>query len=93
MLPHRRYKLTFETVTPIEYDDWPDNWLDESEAGDLLVGPDRSFGLICIDDSGSFINLTKLQIYGEASIPWPDHTGTIRSVRIVGTKIQLDSNI
>lgn len=87
----KRYHLKFEKVTRIEYDDWPQDWLQETDMGELLLGPGSraKFGILCIDNSGAFVNLTEGQIYEGEPIPWNDPENKIFAIRIHGRRIQI----
>ena len=91
MLPaDKKYPLTFEKVNRIAYPDWPIDWLDESEPGDLLEGSldDSSyFALLCVDHHGGFITLNNDQVYNQARIPWPG--SEVKAIMIKGSQIAL----
>jgi len=86
------YPLLFDTITSYTSSDWPSNWLQESEVGDLLLvnndDGSPSWGLLCIAESGAFINLTPRQILGKSTIAWPNLTES--RMRIRDGKVQLE---
>jgi hypothetical protein len=88
------YPLLFDTITSYAPDEWPNDWLQESEVGDLLLVNNEdgslSCGLLCISDSGAFINLTPQQIRGREPITWPNLSRT--RMRIREGKVLLDRN-
>lgn len=79
------YPLLFDTITSFAPDEWPDDWLQESEVGDLLLVNNEdgslSCGLLCISDSGAFINLTPKQVRGHDPIVWPNLSETRMRIR------------
>lgn len=79
------YPLLFDTITSFAPDEWPDDWLQESEVGDLLLVNDENnslvCGLLCISDSGAFINLTPKQVHGTDTIVWPNLSETRMRIR------------
>ena len=88
-LPDKRFPLKFEKVTRIEYADWPQDWLQECDMGELLLGPGSkaTFGILCIDNSGAFVNLTPDQIYKGEPIPWNDPANSIHAIRIRNDRV------
>lgn len=88
------YPLLFDTITSYAPGDWPNDWLQESEVGDLLLVHNEegslSCGLLCIANSGAFINLTSKQILGLDPITWPNLTRT--RMRIRDGKVRLERN-
>lgn len=88
------YPLLFDTITSYTPNEWPSNWLQESEVGDLLLVNNEdgspSWGLLCISESGSFINLTPNQILGKDTIAWPNLTES--RMRIRDGKVLLERN-
>lgn len=87
----KRYPLRFEKVTRIAYDEWPQDWLQECDIGDLLLGPGSkaTFGILCIDSSGAFVNLTPAQIYEGQHIPWNDPDNSIFAIRLRGDLVEI----
>lgn len=88
------YPLLFDTVTSYAPDNWPKDWLQESEIGDLLLvnNEDDSLacGLLCISDSGAFINLTPEQILGKEAISWPNMRQQKIRIRRGSVKLEQD---
>lgn len=87
----KRYPLKFDKVTRVEYGDWPQDWLQETDMGELLLGPGSraKFGILCIDNSGAFVNLSQAQIYEGEPIPWNDPENSIHAIRIRGNLVQI----
>lgn len=91
MLPARYIPVQVRSVRHVPFRDWPHDWLYNTDKGDLLLGPADpvpEYGLLCIDDQGTFINLSKEQIFDEAPIQWPDLDS--HRVRLVKNTIVLD---
>ena len=59
--------------------------------GELLLGPGSraKFGILCIDNSGAFVNLSQAQIYEGEPIPWNDPENSIHAIRIRGNLVQI----
>lgn len=88
----KTFHLKVERIQRVAYEDWPSDWLQEADCGDLLLGPGEyraEFGILCVDNSGAFLNLTQDQIYRQADIPWPDPQRKIKAIRIVGNQVKL----
>jgi len=91
MLPARFIPVQLRTVRRIAFADWPHDWFYDAEKGDLLLGPADpvpEYGLLCIDDRGTFIGLNKEQLFDEHVIQWPDLD--IGAVRLVKDTLVLD---
>lgn len=87
------YPVRFESITKYKPEDWPKNWLEESEIGDLLLAPGEpyaNFGLLCISDGGAFLNLTQAQIYYQDFIPWPDEISKVKGFQLIGDKLKFE---
>ena len=89
-VPAKIYQLKFEKLNFIQHEDWQAQVLKKRLPGDLLLGPGRGeeFSLLCISDVGAFLSLTYDQVYKQHPIFWPDHTGTISRVQIIGDVIK-----
>jgi len=83
------YPVTFQYVTMFPFGQWLDNWLTEADPGDLLLGPEGAFGLLCVGETGIFMLLTKKQIYEQDPLPWFDHTEPDRVIRLIGNKLNI----
>lgn len=74
----------------MQHEDWQAQVLKKRLPGDLLLGPDRGeeFALLCIAEVGVFLTLTHDQVYKQQPIFWPDHTGTISRIQIIGDTVK-----
>ena len=91
-LDSKSFPATFDSVKIIKFGDWPQDWLAESDDGDLLLGPEdpeATFGILCIYNTGVFLVLNAGQLYRQEPIPWPDtNVDGIKEAVIYGNRVE-----
>lgn len=78
-------------ITIISPKNRSDDWIVDARPGDLYLftnGVGRRGGILRLPAATSFITVTADQLWRQHPIAWPFKNGKIRSMRIVGQKVE-----